>query len=813
MPFNPKRSLKSTLKGLFYLVLLTIIATTTIIKLSGDDSYKSPLSSNIVNDITQLNPIKVNQVITPTTVDQITSAIKNSSGTVSIGGGRYSMGGQTASSDSLHIDMRKFNKIINIDEKNKLLTVQTGATWRDIQEAIDPYDLSVKIMQTYANFTVGGSLSVNVHGRYIGEGPLISSVNSIQIVLADGSLHTASPDENPDLFYSAIGGYGGVGVITQTTIQLADNTRIERITTPLTVSEYQSHFYNNIRDNNDVIFHNADIYPPDYKDVLDVSWYVTDKPLTHTDRIIPKNEEYYWGPLTAEFVADYDFAKTIRKNIIDPLYYASNRIVWRNWEASYDVREIEPESRKETTYVLREYFIPVAHLEAFIGKMRDIFQANDVNVLNVSIRHAHKDPGSLLAWAREESFAFVVYYRQGTDKESINEVEKWSKEMIDTVISFNGSYYLPYQIFATAEQFSRAYPRSSEFFKIKDQYDPDNRFTNQLWNHHYLVDNKEQKIKSTTKDYYRGEEQTFLTIPEWYLVFNPVEYADFLETGNNPSDFPFMKSINEYWALYDRVTTISKDLYPDNSEYMTMLQVIGVSTTVEYMLKSLYENTLGRFTRWTASGQVTDEDIIIQQAARDYSDFIFDVAWYEFEFTSWIRRIWTETDFFGPNFIRKFERKIFFTLEYGFKSFYAKLIKFGAKTNYEQSDGLIYACIQKQGLPAAELPDNVKVIGEADDKLIISIPRWGQFTEAVKEMSGKGVSFLDIAGNSKISLTLISQDSQDPLLDSMTHLFTSKVVSDQKKQRTAVLVDVINLSSTIKTLIANNYKVEHVYDY
>ena len=31
-----------------------------------------------------------------------------------------------------------------------------------------------------------------------------------------------------------------------------------------------------------------------------------------------------------------------------------------------------------------------------------------VNVLNVSIRHARADPGSLLAWAREECFAFVV---------------------------------------------------------------------------------------------------------------------------------------------------------------------------------------------------------------------------------------------------------------------------------------------------------------------------------------------------------------------------------------------------------------------
>lgn len=67
---------------------------------------------------------------------------------------------------------------------------------------------SCKIMQTYSNFTVGGSLSVNVHGRYIGEGPLIRLVESIEVVLADGKEVIASRTENPEIFFAAIGGFG-----------------------------------------------------------------------------------------------------------------------------------------------------------------------------------------------------------------------------------------------------------------------------------------------------------------------------------------------------------------------------------------------------------------------------------------------------------------------------------------------------------------------------------------------------------------------------------------------------------------------------
>jgi FAD/FMN-containing dehydrogenase len=82
-----------------------------------------------------------------------------------------------------------------------LITVQAGATWRTVQETLDPQNLSVAIMQDYANFTVGGTLSVNAHGSYVDRGPVINSVRSIRIVLAD--VETASRDENPQVFYGA----------------------------------------------------------------------------------------------------------------------------------------------------------------------------------------------------------------------------------------------------------------------------------------------------------------------------------------------------------------------------------------------------------------------------------------------------------------------------------------------------------------------------------------------------------------------------------------------------------------------------------
>ena len=147
--------------------------------------------------------------------------------------------------------------------------------------------------------------------------------------------------------------------------------------------------------------------------------------------------------------------------------------------------ELEPASRAGSTYVLQEYFVPVGRFDDFVPLMRDVLRQHDVNMLNISIRHANPDPGTLLAWARSEVFAFVLYYKQGTSAAAREAVRVWTRELVDAVLSLDGSYYLPYQVHATREQFLQAYPRAPEFFALKARLDPTNKFRNTLWDAYY----------------------------------------------------------------------------------------------------------------------------------------------------------------------------------------------------------------------------------------------------------------------------------------------------------------------------------------
>lgn len=442
-------------------------------------------AGEIVNDVTGLNPIEVERVLAPTELQQIIDAVRQNAGPISIAGGRYSMGGQTASAGALQLDMRDFDQVLEFSAERREIRVQSGITWREILEYIDPYDLSPQIMQSYANFTVGGSLSVNVHGRYVGEGPLVGSVRSIRLVLADGSLVEATPSHNRELFYGAIGGYGGLGVIVEATLGLAANSRIARESRVMPLADYRPWFQREVQGQADLVLHNGILYPDDFDTVRAVSYRRSEQPLSETARLTPPDRSYRLQQTAIRLSSSGEAGIRLREAAIDPLLFRGAKVQWRNHEASLDVRELQPLSGADFSYVLQEYFVPPAQLERFVGELARLTDEHQANLLNVSIRHAKADPGTLLAWAPEEVFALVLYYRQGTSAAERERAAAWTRALIDAALACGGRYYLPYQIHASRAQFLAAYPRAPEFFALKRRLDPSYKFRNALWDAYY----------------------------------------------------------------------------------------------------------------------------------------------------------------------------------------------------------------------------------------------------------------------------------------------------------------------------------------
>lgn len=439
----------------------------------------------ISNDYSRLNPILIQKKHTPTSTAEIQNIIRNHTGKISIAGANYSMGGQTSSENCVQIDTSKFNQIINFDRNDKEVTVQSGITWEALQKIINPFNLSIKNMQTYRNFSVGGSLSVNAHGRYWQEGPLINSVKSIKVILANGEEVAASREKNQDIFYSSIGGYGGIGLITEATLKLEDNINIERQSSTFDVDYFSDRFKNQIKNNGDIKLYNCFIYPPDFTKARDVVWTSTTKSPTTSKGLRSSGKNNLLERLSTNLLADIPCTKTFRQKVFDPLHYKKNKVATINQEAcDFDVGDLPVTSRFRAPK-LYEYFIPERNFDAFIPKIRALTKKYHPNIVNLSIRHVKGAPDNMLSWAKEDSFAFVFYNLDKTNPVHQKAQRQWNSDMIDAAIALEGSFYMPYEIVATKEQFKAAYPNYNAFFETKAKYDPENRFTNKLWDKYY----------------------------------------------------------------------------------------------------------------------------------------------------------------------------------------------------------------------------------------------------------------------------------------------------------------------------------------
>lgn len=299
------------------------------------------------------------------------------------------------------------------------------------------------------------------------------------------------------------------------------------------------------------------------------------------------------------------------------------------------------------------------------------------------------------------------------------------------------------------------------------------------------------KNSLTPKKDIRPADQTFLTYPEWFLVFSPEEQANYFK-HHTSTTFPFMSHTAQIWESYKIVNDQIKNNFPTNTGYHFMIWVIGTSASVEYSIKACYETIIGRIT--DTGVPITVEDKFNAKFTQDYVNFIKERPWYEFDFKSRLKTLWTSTSFFGDNFFRKVERKYILTSELLVKYLYGKAIALGTKQVYEEA-----------------LPTTAVIL---DNGSLQYLPRYDRFADAVTDIAKQGHSLKEIAGNNSAILhtVLVSSDNNQKFKNTQP-VFTQQIASEPSMKRVALAVPVPDLSKLLLQLVTEKIKVEHVFDY
>ncbi|WP_145138196.1 FAD-binding oxidoreductase [Paenibacillus sp. Y412MC10] len=465
------------------LLLLVILCVYEYIRTDTPDQ-----NPYLITDYSRLHPVKVDRVVKGKEEEQLVRLLQEAKEkhlTVSIAGQRHSQGGHTYYKDGIVIDMTDYNRVLSVDPDQRQIRVQAGATWEQVQKAVNPYHLSVKTMQSQNIFTVGGSISVNAHGRDIRSGSLIGSVDSFRLLTADGQIRSVSREENPELFRLTLGGYGLFGIILDVTLNLTEDEVYRMENEAIKVEDYSRYFQENVLGDPDVRMHIARIsVAPDrfLTDMYAIN-YTADPalPLEDYDKLRTREQ----GVIPSKIMFSLNRSSDWGKNAfwsLQKLYFTKqqNKAISRN-NAMRSESEFMEYGQPGANDLLQEYFIPVNQFADFVHGMKDIVRDHKLNLLNITVRYVQEDREAVLSYAQKDMFALVCLFHVPLSEQGQAQVREGIRDLIDEVEYEGGTYYLPYAAYPTVEQFRRAYPEYDDFFRKKDEYDPQHLFMNYFY--------------------------------------------------------------------------------------------------------------------------------------------------------------------------------------------------------------------------------------------------------------------------------------------------------------------------------------------
>ena len=110
---------------------------------------------------------------------------------------------------------------IVLDTSTGVVTVGAGVSIDELLRVIVPRGFFIPVTPGTRFVTIGGAIASDIHGKnHHVDGSIGTHVESITMVLADGSTEVIGPHRNPALFWATVGGMGLTGFMLEATIRL-----------------------------------------------------------------------------------------------------------------------------------------------------------------------------------------------------------------------------------------------------------------------------------------------------------------------------------------------------------------------------------------------------------------------------------------------------------------------------------------------------------------------------------------------------------------------------------------------------------------
>ena len=169
-----------------------------------------------------------NRLLNIESVDQLQEFVKKQNSLKALGS-RHCF---SRIADNVHqlISLRSMNRMLDIDETEKTVSVEAGITYSKLGPELDRQGYALHNLASLPDISVAGAIATATHGSGSKNGNLASAVAEIELVTADGELRTLSRKKDADEFLGAVVHLGALGIVTRVKLDIQPTFRVNEYT-------------------------------------------------------------------------------------------------------------------------------------------------------------------------------------------------------------------------------------------------------------------------------------------------------------------------------------------------------------------------------------------------------------------------------------------------------------------------------------------------------------------------------------------------------------------------------------------------------
>lgn len=412
------------------------------------------------------------------------SAGPKSRGVIARGLGR-SYGDNAQNGGGLVIDMTGLNRIHSIDADTRLVDVDAGVSLDQLMKAALPFGLWVPVLPGTRQVTVGGAIACDIHGKnHHSAGSFGNHVRGMDLLMADGTVRTITPDEHDaELFWATVGGNGLTGIVLRATIAMTPTETAYFIADGVATRDLDETVAVHLDGSEDKYTYSSAwfdlISPPPKLGRASVSRGSLAK-LDQLPKKLAKNPLKFDAPqlLTVPDIFPISAMNKLSFMAIGEVYYRlggnySGKI--QNLSQFYHMLDLVSgwnNAYGPTGFAQHQFLVPPDAMDEFKAIIRWIQTTGNYSALNVF---------KLFGPGNRAPLSFpMVGWNVAMDFPNRPGVNEFLNELDRRVLEFGGRVYTAKDSRVSADTFHAMYPRIDEWIAVRRKADPERVFASDM---------------------------------------------------------------------------------------------------------------------------------------------------------------------------------------------------------------------------------------------------------------------------------------------------------------------------------------------